>query len=269
MAILGYRNVWTMSTVGAVDLATTVVAAQTEEDEMTTRSLAEEFLLLALDDSTGKPLVDSTKMKAAIAGATLVELTMTGALRLTGHDEAEFKEGRLVRTGQGEPTDPLLREVLATAHDRTPKSAVSRIGGASAWRNRAGDLKDALLLELASEGVLHPEKAKVLGLFPTTTWKPENPQAEAEVAQRVQQVVVQGQQPDQRTAALVSLLSVVDLLPKLFPEQDKKALRERGKQVSQGNWGGEAVKKAIEEVNASVIAAVVASTAATSASTSG
>jgi hypothetical protein len=46
-------------------------------------TLAEEFLLLALNDDTGKKSVDSTRMNAALAGAAIVELTLDGALRLT------------------------------------------------------------------------------------------------------------------------------------------------------------------------------------------
>lgn len=233
---------------------------------MTQRPLIVEFLLLALDDATGKPLVDSTRLKAAVAGAAIVDLTFDGALRLTAAGDPRFRPGRLVRTSQP-VADPLRAEVVDLVHDRKPKDAVARIGGASAWKDRAGGLKESVLAQLTAEGVLRHESGKVLGLFPTNAWPLARPEVEREVTDRVRAVVVHGVQPDQRTAALVALVHSVDLLPRLFPDQPKRDVRARGKQVAEGDWGSEAVAKAIQEVQVAVMTAVMVST--TVAATSG
>jgi hypothetical protein len=221
------------------------------------RTLAEEYLLLALDDSSGKPLVDSTKLHAAIAGAAVVELTLDGALEIAQQD-GDVKKGRLRRTGANSPSDPLLREILDKAHGRKPKDAVSHIG-VSAWRNRAGDLKDQLLLSMASQGVLREEKAKVLGIFPTTAWLPQDPSVEARIRARVHAALTGVGTPEPRTAALVSLLSATDIVHKVFPGEDKRAIRSRAKEISDSDWAGPAVKKSIDEMVA-VMAAVVTTT---------
>lgn len=231
------------------------------------RSLTAEFLLLALDDAGGKALIDGIKMKAGVAGAVLIDLALDGAVRLATSADTDVKAGRLVRTAQA-VADPRLAEIADLAHGRKPKDFVSRVGGASAWKNRAGAVKDLVLTDLTAEGVLRHESAKLLGLFPTDIWLLEQPAVEQEVVERVRAVVVGGHDAEPRTAALVALCQAVDLLPKLFPDQPKRQLRARGKQIAEGDWGAAAVTAAIQEVQATVAAAVAATTAAVVAGSS-
>ncbi|WP_033424770.1 GOLPH3/VPS74 family protein [Actinomadura flavalba] len=232
---------------------------------MTTLTLAEEFLLLVLKDETGKPMVDGQKTAAGLAGAAVVELTMDGALRLSGEGEPGVKKGRLIVTG-GTPRDRRLASLLEVVDGRKPKDAVSKVSGVSAWRNRSKDLKEALLQDLAEQGLLVEEKGKALGLFPTTAWKQGDPGVEQEIVQRVRAAVVDGAEPDPRTAALIALLFAVDVLKKLYPDADRKALKRRAKEISEAEWGGEAVRKAVQEVQAATMTAVVAVTTTTSSS---
>ncbi len=228
---------------------------------MTPRPLTVEFILLALGDDSGKPLVDSIKLKAAVAGAAIVDLTFDGALRLTERGDPEFKPGRLVRTGRL-VTDARLAEVAEQSHNRKPKDAVGRIGGMSAWRDRAGGFKDAVLEDLVAEGVLTHEQGKVLGLFTTNAWPLARPEVEREILDRVRATVVTGTEPDARTSALVALLYSVDLLPKLFPDQPKRAVQARGKAVANAEWGADAVRKAVQDVQTAITAAIVATSVA-------
>ncbi|MGK5553245.1 GOLPH3/VPS74 family protein [Actinomadura kijaniata] len=229
-------------------------------------TLAEEFLLLALRDDTGKPMVDGTRLKAALAGAAIVELALDGALRLTGPDEPHHKPGRLAATG-GPVTHERFAGLVELVDGRKPKDAVSRAAGFNSWRgDRGRDLRDALLADLAEAGALREEQGRVLGLFPSRAWKPADPGVEAEILERVRAAVVAGTDPDPRTAALVALVHAVGLLPKLFPEADRKELRRRGKEISERDWGGEAVRKAIQEIQGAVLIAVTAASSAVAAS---
>ena len=69
--------------------------------------------------------------------------------------------------------------------------------------------------------------------------------------------MVDGQEPDERTGALVSLVSALDLAPKLFPDQDKKQVAARAKEVRDGQWAGRAVHDAVQEVTAGIMVAVM------------
>jgi hypothetical protein len=228
-------------------------------------TLAEELLLLLLRDDTGRPIVDGTRLGAALAGSAVVELTLAGSLRLTEQDEPGVKKGRLVATGVP-ATDPRLAELLTVADGRKPKDAVSRLSGFGSWRNHAKNLKDALLEDLAEAGILREEHGRALGLFPTTVWKPGDPGAEAEIVIRIRAAVVGGGEPDERTAALISLVQAVDALPKIIPDVDRRAVKRRGKEISEGDWAAPAVRKAVQDVNAVMIAVIAGTSAGTAAS---
>ncbi|WP_125773341.1 GOLPH3/VPS74 family protein [Antribacter gilvus] len=241
-------------------------------------TLAEEFLLLALDDTTGRPIVDSTRLHAAIAGAALVDLTLQGSLEVAEHD-TDVRRGRFRRTGQADLHDPLLAQILEDAHGRKPKDAVSRVSGQSSFRNQAGRLKDLLLARLAEQGVLRPEPARILGIFPTTAWKPHTPEVEGAIRDRVRAALVApapDPRPvtdappapadllDPRTAALVSLLAATDLTHRVVPDLDKRAVRRRAKEIAAAGWAGPAVKRVLDDTTAAMTA-IIASTAAAGA----
>lgn len=227
-------------------------------------TVAEELLLLTYDNTTGRARLGGTQLTAALAGAAIVELTLDGALRLTGAGEPGIAKGRLVSTGQ-QPGDPRLAELVTVSHGRKPKDAIGKVGGTGSWRNRSRDLREALLRDLAAAGEITEVKNKVLGLFPTTAWKPRPDGEKARIEQRLHAVVVDGTDPDDRTAALISILHAVDMLPKLFPGADKRAVVRRGKAISESEWGGPAVRKAVQEVQAVTVAVLMATTTVTAA----
>lgn len=217
--------------------------------------LAADLLLLALGDQSGKPLLDSTKLNALLAGATVLELTLDGVLDVAGED-GPVKPGRLFRPGR-QAGEELLDEVAEACEGMKPKDAIAHIAGVTSFRDRAGKIREALLERLAAAGVLREERAKVLGLFPSSRWPTVDPSYEQSVVDRVREVVVDGVPPDERTAALVSLLSAVDLTPKVLPDADKRQVRARAKQVAEGDWAAAGVKRAVDSVTAAMTAAMV------------
>lgn len=218
----------------------------------TTRPIAAELLLLALDEKSGKSLVDSSSLGAGVVGAALVDLVLDGALEVVVNDGGPVRKGRLARTGRRAPSGEAMALILEKAHDKTPKAAVSELYAWS-WKDHSGLLKDQLLEQMAAEGLLTKEDHKVLGLFPSTRWKEADGREEADIRARLRTVVVDGQAPDERTGALVSLVCALDLAPKLFPDADKKQVRARAEEVSKGQWAGKAVHDAVQELMAALV----------------
>lgn len=224
-------------------------------------SLAEEYLLLALDDTSGRPLLSSQTLQLALAGASVAELTLRGALDVSDGADGGRK-GRFQATGRATPSDPHQREVLELVQGRKPKDAIQKIGQGGFARR----LRDTLQQGLAARGVLREEQVKILGLFPSTTWRAHDPAPEAGVRGRVLAALTGRATPDERTGALVSLLLATDLTRKVVPDQDRRALKRRAKEISESEWSGAAVKRAIDEVNAAMAAVMVATTSAAAAS---
>ena len=199
-----------------------------------TLPLTAELVLLILDDRSGKPMIDSTRRKAAVAGAAVLQLVLDGTLDL---EPGEPRRARLVATPGGVPRSQLFAEVLERANGQRPKNAVARIGGASDWRNRANGIQDATLEELEDSGIVEVVEHRTLGLVPTRRWVLRRPEVESAIVARIG-AVLDGGAPDAHTAALASVADAVGLLPKLFPDRDKKAMKQRAKELGELQWAG-------------------------------
>lgn len=222
------------------------------------RPLPTELLLLILDDE-GRLRVDSTKRKAAVAGAAVLQLVLDGVLEL---EPGESRRARLVATPGAERRQSwLLDEVRERAVGRTPKDAVARIGGASDWRGRAKDIEESVLEELATAGVLERVEHAHLGVFRSTRWLVRRPEVRSDTVTRIA-TVLDGARPDAHTAALIGILNAVDLLPRHFPQRDRNAMRDLAAHVGELGWSADAASEAIRKVEAAVTASVVSTTAA-------
>ncbi|NIK57305.1 GOLPH3/VPS74 family protein [Kribbella shirazensis] len=221
--------------------------------------IAEDLLLLLYDDATGKPITGSPGLDYALAGAVLIELTMQRKLDIT----TEGKTGRL-KVVDGAPTgDAILDERLAYVVDKPGKKPKDQLGKLSKH------LRDQLLARLAERGILQADQGKVLGLFPVTRWPARDARHEQEVRTRLSSVLTQGLAPDERTGALIALLSALNAAPKVVTDAvDKRALKRRAKEIADSDWAADAVKKAVAEMQAAVTTAIVVSTTAAASSSS-
>lgn len=220
--------------------------------------LAEDVLLLLLEERSGRPLVDATQLNAALAGALVLDLAIAG--QIVPETPARFGGPRIGATG-ARPADPTLALAWDACADR-PRKASDVI------KKIDSKVRQPLLDRIADKGWVGKEQTKVLGLFTRTSWPERDGRHESDLRNRLQLALLQNARPDSpHTAALISLLAACQALPKLFPDADKKVLKARAAELSEGEWAGEAVKKAIAEVQAAVVVAVMVPTIVTSSGT--
>lgn len=205
--------------------------------------LAEELLLLAYDDDTGRK-DGASNLDYALAGAILIELADQAKVEIDG-------EGRKTRLAVRDSTPsghPVLDEWLAKVEKldgRKPKDAV--------WKLHSG-LAARLLEGLAERGILRKERDKVLGLFPTTRWPAQDSSHEEDLRRRLHAALVEGAQPEPRTAAVIALLHAISDISRHVEKADRKAAKQRAKEISESNWASDATRKAVEEMTAVVVA---------------
>jgi hypothetical protein len=213
--------------------------------------IAEDLLLLLLDDGSGKPVVDSTKLPRVLAGAVVLELAMDGTVFVAGDNEST-KKGRLAVTPGRIPSDQLLARAVDTIETAkrpmTPKSAVEKLHKG---------IREQVVARVIDQGFVGEERGRVLGLFPTTSWPARDSSHEDRVRATLSSVLVDGLDPDARTCALIALLSAIDATHKVLPDADKRSIRNRAKDIAQGDWAGEAVRKAVQDVYTAVTVAVM------------
>ena len=228
-------------------------------DVAATPTLSEQLLLLGLDDEKGGVSFSaSMALPYGLAGATLMELILRG--RLTTED------GKLVVTDPSPTGDDLLDEATAVIgsanRPRDAKHWVSNLNGKLKRHERR--LEDRLV----SRGVLRRDERKLLWLIPDNRYPTVDPGPEADVRQRIRAVLLQDAEPDARTAVLISLAKACEVLDPLLASDERRAAKQRIKEITEGEVLGRAVGDAVADQTVASTAAIVAATAASTVASS-
>lgn len=224
------------------------------------RLIAEDLLLLLLDDERGTPATGAD-LGTVLGGAVLIELALDGAVHLT-EKTSVWRRATVVADPAADETDPVLRRALqiVAAKDRPAQDLIERLGKG---------VRAELTERLTAARILERREGRVLWVFPRTTWPTLDVSPEQQLRRTLAHVLVEGAEPDPRTAALVSMLHAVGQAQRVVPHEgvSSREVRRRAKQVAEGSWAADAVRGTVAATNAAVMAAVVAATVATTAGT--
>ena len=225
--------------------------------------LAEDLLLLVTYDASGRLSAPAERVDAGLGGANLVELTLRNKVDLTGEQDPG-KLGRIIIRDPSPAGDAVLDaalQILIARQGRKPSKVIGPL---------SKNLRRALYQRLADRGVVRAERGKILGVFPIRRWPADDASEEAEVRRLMTQALVQQVTPDTRTAALIALVHAVGRVDKIVDARQhglsKRELQARAKEIAEGNWGSEAVRKAIQEMMEAAFVVITAAGVTTSAS---
>jgi len=186
-------------------------------------NLPQAFLLLATNDTTGKPDIPVFVLRTALAGAILAELDLIDAIEL---------QGKRVRATGTSPATDLQHElelIRGKSRPHAPKRWVSMLEGrAEVQRVYEG---------MAALGIVEHVGEKHLGLFRTVRYPEKDHAPEAALLARIESVL-NGSPSDARTAALIGLLHAAGLMDKLFPGASPARLKE----LAGDHWPSSAVR---------------------------
>ena len=208
--------------------------------------VAEELLLLCLDEETGRSRLGRDRLEPALAGAMLAELALRQRVTVTPDEAGWSKRRRLTLRSAGPTGDAELDRALTAAAAAEGRRVKDLLATTSSRRISRG-LRQRLLERLVDQGVLQQQTRKLLGLIPDTTWPAADFRPGHEVRQRLHGALVVGLTPDDRTTALVGLLWATGMATKVLDAEDRATVRRRAKEHSQAGWVATAVKQAINE----------------------
>ncbi|MGW7514290.1 GOLPH3/VPS74 family protein [Streptomyces sp. NPDC054796] len=218
--------------------------------------IVEDLTLLMMDDKSGA-IAGAGTLYYTLGGAVLVELGLGGHVTVDENDSG--LNGVKVRAVEG---DPLPDPVLRAAQDKV----AGRVRGVQTLLIQIGTgLRETVLDRLVERGMLRRESRKTLGVFRSTaTTAADTSHKEALVA-RVRAVLIDGEEPDDRTAALIGLLLASGTLPSLYRSVPWSGeVYKRAKALERESWGAAAVNTAVLRTMAAVSAGTAGSVAAVS-----
>jgi len=227
------------------------------DDVLPEPTLAEDFLLLLFDARRGS-MRGEGRLRLPLGGAVLSQLALQEHVEL---DDRGAWKGTTVRAFGAGPEDPLLREAW-TRLERKPMKAQSFLGAIGP------KLRSPVLDRLVERGDIDRTRGRVLRIFPTTRLSDGGSGRRATVLAPVRTALVDGIEPQPRDAVLAALLSASSTLPNMKDDIPwSKEVQRRGKAFEEGDWGAQAVTRAVAAAAAAVTAASVATTAAVTSAT--
>lgn len=219
-------------------------------------SIAEEFLLLAYDES-GAPLTDGTRLDNGLGGALLLDLALDRRI--------DIADKRVVVLSTAPTGDPLADQALTLIAGEKPRKP-------GHWVTKLSkQARPRLLEKLITEGVLTVEKDRVLWVFPRRLYPSatgEVPAVEVAARERMRAAILGTGPVDPPTAALCALVAATELDRKVLGDLDRRLVKARLKEIGEGSWAADAVRRTIEEIQAAVLVAIIASTTAATAGSS-
>jgi len=212
--------------------------------------IADELLLLAIDDTSGKNLAAGSNLDAGLVAALLVELALSERISVAPAEAGWREKGKITVINTAPTDDPDLDAVLAKLEAKDGQKVKNLISPMT-WKPTSSGLKDRRLAALVQRGTMTEVRTAVWGIrrYPTL-----DPVPRLEIKNRLRSALVDGLTPTERTVALVALLEATGILTKVFANEDKKSLKSRAKRLSEGDWAAKAVKDAIAEMTAVMVA---------------
>lgn len=206
-------------------------------------SIAEEILLLALDEEKGTLLRGSdSSLGLAVTGAVLMDLAFANRIdtdveRLfvidaspTGDPILDEVLGRIVARDSQQSTEDWLRELHAEA---------------DAFRNR-------LIDRMIAAKILQREEDRILWVFRRERHLVLNHREEIEVKRRIAGILCSDEIPDPRDIVIIALVLACNLLGTILNAWGVRYVLPRAELIARMDLIGREVQNAIREVEASI-----------------
>lgn len=211
---------------------------------MVNLTLAEQLLLLALEDETGKLLpIPDRALDYALAGAILADLARVGRVKLSG-DSLEITGPDPVGS---DPEDCGLKDLLQV-DVRSLRGALAHLAG------DAHGLRKRVIKQLVGKNILKEENREFLWIFHYSRYPLADESAELAVKQRLRNRIRDtGISMSRRDHVLISLVHACNLEHLLLAPDEAEAFQERIHAISSEDSIGHAVNDCLDQIHRAIM----------------
>ncbi|MEM1137685.1 MAG: GPP34 family phosphoprotein [Bacteroidota bacterium] len=212
-------------------------------------TLAEELLLIALDDKRGKLITSSNfSLDFCLSGAILFDLTFGNQIIL--------REKTLEIASEIEPEDAIMKQAYQIIAQKNKSEDMQF------WINELCEkitgIRYAILENLVAKDVLYKVEKKLLKIFSNPRYLPKNGELEYAVRARIREIILHNQPHDIKSTMLIALVNTADLVEELFPAlNDLKIAREWIKKISVENNVHISISNTLKEIQKAVDASII------------
>jgi golgi phosphoprotein 3 len=215
-------------------------------------SVAELFVILALNPEKGRVSLDNIHFRYSLTGALFMDFLEQG--------EITTENKRVVPSFR--KNGELLHDMFA---DRIMKSAKNR--RISFWISRLTNKSRLILREITNslekEKILSKERRKFLNIFPYYRYWFIDLTIRNRIVETLREILLYGKQPGKKEIMLLGLVEASRAYPLLSREKgESKILRKKNSEFLKGDIMSAEISQAIREVQAAIVASITAATIA-------
>lgn len=209
-------------------------------------TIAEELLLIALDDKRGKLITSSNfSIDFCLAGAILFDLTFKNRIILK-NQELKLLSSETVN-------DKISDEILNVLINEKKNHSIKY------WLNtlpvKLKDLRLQILEELVEKSVLSKVKNRFFGIFSSNRYLSNDGQPEHEARLRVRNIILHNQPFKLKDLMLIALIDAADLVEEVFTAlNDIKKAKSWIKDIPQSHLTHETINDTLVEIREAVAA---------------
>lgn len=207
---------------------------------------AEEIMLLMLDDDGKFVGVPDRLVRYGLAGGVLMDLALENRI--------DTDVDKLVLMDSNPLEDNLLDSVLADIAES------SETHGARYWIehvvDRADDIRETAIERLVERGILKKEEGQFLWVFRARRYPVIDGTAEREVKLRIMEVLFSDKIPSPRDVVIINLAHACNLFKEILSARELAQAADRIDQVRKLDLIGQAMSRAISDIEMSLTLAV-------------
>jgi hypothetical protein len=221
------------------------------------RTVAELFVILALNPEKGRVTLDSIHFRYSLTGAILMDY-------LAG-DEFRVEDKRVVPSLK--INDDAIHMLFA---ERMMKSSRNR--RISYWIGRLTRKSRFIFSEmtksLEKQNIIQIEQKKFLNIFPYKRYWFVNKSIRVKLIDDIRDILIRGKHPDKKELMLLGIIEASGAYRLIANERgEAKQLRKKNTELLKNDVMTAEINQAIKEVQAAIISSVSAASAAASAAT--
>ncbi|MGD0707359.1 MAG: GPP34 family phosphoprotein [Anaerolineaceae bacterium] len=219
-------------------------------------TLAEELFLLSLREKKKNIGFSSTfALTYSLAGALMAELALAKKVTVNSEKKA-------IALDTSPVDDPCAQEMLeAIQNSPRPKKMSHWI---DVFGSHSKKLQNSLMDALVAKGVVKEEKKRYLWVIPYKEYSQLNASAKFSSKEHLRRIVLGGEEADEHSVALLSLLYSAGLLEHIFTEDEVKASIKQVKEIVKNEAIGQTVIELLNDITDAATAAAIAAASVSS-----
>ena len=212
--------------------------------------IAEDLLLLLLDNASARPGLDRARRERVLTAAALLDLAHACRIR-PAVDSESVEAGRLVVLSGPHPADPVLTPALQLLLRRpiTPAAAIAKLRRVT---------PAAVFAKLEHDGQIRRVRLQGNGVKRSYAWPLIDRTRASQTRAALVSALFDEDRPDPTTASIISLLHTIDGLGAVLSLNDRgwEWVHSRAGDIASGGWVSDS-EPGLAEVNLLVTTAAI------------